>query len=120
MRMEGTAVKQAEDELTAAAERIRQLAEAATPGDWCADGTDIYANFVSGAWVGETLDIDDAAKGEANTAHIVLFDPPTALLVAELLEGEAARWAPRPVDDLATYLMSPACKLARHITGRTT
>jgi hypothetical protein len=171
-------VKQAEDELTAAAEHIREIAEAANPGPW---NYNSYSAIFSGpmmrtydAWFdtipeGHTVERygkcelcgdwkvfpcgvapspglghgcryfsedyrrdpliahvpshhgDTAVeKRVADAKHISLWDPPTALLVAELLQGEAARWAPRPVDDLATYLMSPACKLARHITGRTT
>lgn len=112
-------MKQAEDELTAAAERIREIAKATVPGPWRVShsGLDVVADDAD-ITVMENFD-DPGPWHRALPYHVALLDPPTALLVAELLEGEAARWKPRPVDDLATYLMSPACKLARHILEKT-
>lgn len=71
-----------------------------------------------GHMVAETMGRKDH-PGRANTdaEHIALWDPPTATLVADLLDGMAAHWDQRPIGDLDIYLATPLCKLARHILG---
>jgi hypothetical protein len=77
--------------LRAAADTIDHTANAATPGPWESDG--------SGVWVTDRLDSDHLAQPgadaevagcyadrcEADTAHVALWDPPTALLTARML-----------------------------------
>jgi hypothetical protein len=99
------------EELTAAAERIRKLATNAEIRTWHYD--DDEGTLHDGG-----LELA-AVYGSYEGQHISFWDPPTALLVADLLEGMAAHWATRPIADLDIYLGTPLCKLARHILGGT-
>lgn len=111
--------------LRAAAARIREVASKANGGTWWADGTEIYSHEEPN-WVGETLDLKDAELGEANAAHMVLWQPTVALLVASILDDHAEEWADHSEteqlfvaapngDDPATA--SPVYLLARAING---
>jgi len=56
-------------------------------------------------------------KRAADAEHIAFWDPPTAELVARLLEGMAAHWATRPIADWNDYAITPLAALERHING---
>jgi len=56
-------------------------------GDWCSDGSEIYAGVLR-EWVGETLaDADNG--GDEVAGYIQLMHPPVALAVAAWLDGAA-------------------------------
>lgn len=123
------------EELKAAAEKIRAVADLASVGPWEARPV-VYGPADEG-W-GEPNNFEVYGPGllsnrercvvshvqhegggadETDARHIALWDPPTAFLVADLLDGMAAHWASRPIADLDIYLGTPLCKLARHILG---
>lgn len=105
------------ERLQQAVELIRQTANEATPGGWWAysgepwygDGEAVLAldrdcmALGKGEWpeeMQERVDAVDANSGslfhgdvvrEADTDHIVMWDPPTARLVAMLMEQTATR-----------------------------
>lgn len=82
------------DELRAAAARIRDTAGAATFGSWTVND-ETYAEYISaadgtavvsgGRWGDEAPVFNETA----DAIHIALWDPPTALLVAALLDNSA-------------------------------
>jgi hypothetical protein len=59
-------------------------------------------------------------KRAADAEHIELWAPPTAELVAVLLEGMAAHWAARPIADWNDYAITPLAALERHLNGEET
>lgn len=72
------------DELRKAAQHIRDVAGKAQPGPWWHEYPGSYIVHGTEQTVAEAVYI--AADG----AHIALWDPPTALLVAAVIEDEAA------------------------------
>lgn len=112
------------EELKAAAEKIRHVAVFAAKGPWVVEllgeGTTHpgYPQRITNAGatvIAETFTAPEIWAVEAE--HIAFWDPATALLVADLLDGMAAHWETRPIGDLDIYLATPLCKLARHILG---
>jgi hypothetical protein len=75
------------DLLRRAAAKLREHAEAATPGPWKKDSGEIYGPY--GVWIGETLRVDDPNGTEADSDYIALLHPPVALALADLLETAA-------------------------------
>ncbi len=80
------------DELRAAAEKLRKLAQAATPGPWEYDpepygyGDDIYYDVDgdNGGWAAH-------AESQPTAAYIAAMHPGVGLALAEWLEAEAAQ-----------------------------
>lgn len=64
---------------------MRERAQAATPGPWVADQSEIYRGN-SLDWVAETLNTDGQGTTEANSAHIASWHPTVALAVADWLD----------------------------------
>lgn len=62
---------------------MRERAQAATPGPWIADQSEIYRDHGVGDWVAETLNTDGHYITEANSAHIASWHPTVALAVAD-------------------------------------
>jgi hypothetical protein len=74
---------------------IAARAEAATPGPWCTDSSEIYqgTEYTSWAvWVGETCDPDDRRKSRADAEFIAAArtDVPALLAEVEQLREAAA------------------------------
>lgn len=109
------------EELKAAAECVRDLASAATPGPWqITDQSWVTSGIALVGSIGEPIaDCGEGVAAKDEAAYIALWHPGTALLIADLLDGMAAHWDTRPVGDLHLYLSTPLCKLARHILGGT-
>jgi hypothetical protein len=78
------------DLLRRAAAKLREHAEAATPGPWNADPSEIYGETIA-TWVAESLNGNLPDAGEANSRYIALMHPPVALALADLLDY-SARW----------------------------
>lgn len=103
------------EEMRAAATRVRDIASAANLGTWWADDTEIYSSEEPN-WVGETLQLDNAELGKANAAHMVLWQPTLALLVASVLD-EWARLGKLDPDLLHRVGGPETLALARAILG---
>lgn len=125
------------EELRAAAARIREVADAASDGGWMA-----YEEH-HGVYRGQMTVIRSATmphrrivnvdqtypnrdEREPNVAHMVLWQPTVALLVASILDDQAEEWEEHPEtmqrfvaapngDDPSTA--SPVYLLARAING---
>lgn len=94
----------AADLLRRAALKLREHANAASPGDWDADGTELYAE--NGAiWIGQ-MDGGEA-EGAANAALAALMHPPVALALADLLDVTA------DAVDVGHLLDEPALRVTR-------
>lgn len=76
------------DLLRRAAAKLRETAEAATPGPWSVDG-DIQAVKAAG---GTTIAYDDETE-MSDGQFIALMHPPVALALADLLERRALQIA---------------------------
>jgi hypothetical protein len=115
------------DELRKAAERIREVAGMATPGGWgemtvVRPLTEPRRRVVN---VDQTF--GSCSHREGNVAHIALWDPTVALVVAEWLESEADDADREAADSIygaagqdfvyAAGDPHPALKLARAING---
>lgn len=91
--------------LRRAAKELREHAQAAIPGPWEADGSEIQQPY-GAEWVAESLRVSDGYGiddvGDANASYIALMHPPVALALADLLDGCAAAEDPdvplMPVD----------------------
>jgi hypothetical protein len=95
----------AADRLRAAADTIERTATAATRGTWFADCSGVYDGPPGSpdavTEVAVCYDTGEAADGSddrsyADAAHVALWDPPTALLVAASLRETAERGDLRP------------------------
>jgi hypothetical protein len=111
------------DLLRRAAARIREVAEAATPGPWATqDGARwmVYGDRWSGdggyVCATSTLPTTVNERALADASHIALWHPAVALVVADWLENEAA-WCEDLGADRDTRLVGPASTLARLILG---
>jgi hypothetical protein len=118
-----TDVKAPHERIEAAVQRVRDVAGKATPGTWTAvEPSRRHDPWVEAGdhTVAEFTNCGDPSHGqrrEADAAFVALFDPTLAELVARLLEGEAARWATRPIADWDIYNSTPLAALVRHIVG---
>jgi hypothetical protein len=88
------------DLLRRAAARVREVAEAATPGPWtigtCRHSETGYSHEVLvSVSEGQFADTSEAMYPRMTAEHIALCDPPFALAVADILAG----WA----DDIEQY-----------------
>lgn len=95
---------------------MREVAEAATPGPWEADTSEVYGPGYDDEghrdWIGETSVLGNESLTAANSAHIASWHPAVVLAVAKVLEardGAATydEWhaLAQAVDELAaTYL----------------
>jgi hypothetical protein len=71
-----------------AAARIRELAEAATPGPWTSlDNGDRLIHEHNDDTDDITYVVDEPMSNAANAAHIAAWSPPAALAVAALLDA---------------------------------
>lgn len=102
------------EELRAAAARIRERAERATPGPWSVFDDEsgmfwVHSGAVDAGGHGPvTMDLQeggvavesDSEAGRADAEHIAAWCPPPALAVAALLEAVALNWDERghPID----------------------
>lgn len=109
-------------ELRAAAEKIRNRADVATPGPWKADhreyperilGAEGNADVVAGSrWGGEANVFDN----NNDAYHIALWHPGVAMLIADLLDASASvaatsEWLGSKIE----VLLMDELKLARAI-----
>lgn len=105
------------DELRQAASRIRAVAGAATPGAWINldRGDRIIAD--NGGFGKPEYVVDEPLEANPdNGEHIALWDPPTALLVAEIFDRWA--WMGSHYPDLLHRVGGDeTIALARHILG---
>lgn len=96
-------------------DRLRQVAEAATPGRWLRDGSsDVFSGGCG--CTGELVATSRPDMGQlpteaqsANALHIATFDPPTVLALLDVADtARRAMYGPahdtRPTDDLADAL----------------
>lgn len=123
------------EELRAAAAKIRKHAEAASPGPWHVKPV-VYGPADQG-W-GPPRDFEVYGPGlvsnndrcvvshvqhegggadETDAAHIALWNPAVALLVAELLEGMADHWHGIAAEDEHLFGGLPLASLARAINA---
>ncbi|MER7905432.1 hypothetical protein ABTX84_19385 [Streptomyces sp. NPDC095614] len=72
---------------------IRTLEQAATPGPWESDGAEIYGTLggvlMLDLWVGETLDIDNQERSNADAAFIATAREAVPELLAEVADLRA-------------------------------
>lgn len=74
-------------------QEIRTLEQAATPGPWESDGAEIYGTLggvlMIDLWVGETLDVDNQARSNADAAFIATAREAVPELLAEVADLRA-------------------------------
>ena len=113
------------EQLRTAAETLRTMAEAATPGPWVQDGDrpDIVMkpDRPGFGWDGTAITSvqpDEFGLTEpGDAALIALMDPTLALMLAIWLEATAMEW-PR-ISKRDVPMPKKALALAEHINGRT-
>ncbi|HWU20930.1 MAG TPA: ead/Ea22-like family protein [Nocardioides sp.] len=118
------------DTLRTAADRLRTLAEAATPGPWCRAGSSIETRHecspshdcwpVADTWSGLKADGTRQHPGviRADAEFIAAMSPPVALALADLLDAvdRAARLAGSAADHPeARSLRAEALAVARAV-----
>ncbi|MFF7335406.1 hypothetical protein [Streptomyces sp. NPDC008150] len=80
------------DELRAAADRLRNLATAATPGPWTQTGIGDYGWTVSSS-TSALVDTVDSEEGRADADYIATMHPGVGLALADWLDTAAANAA---------------------------
>lgn len=119
--------------LRAAAARMRELAEGATPGPWastrCHHQESGYEHSVISADpFGQFADTGESMVPEEDARHIAAWHPTVALAVADFLDAEHAATADRQrrINEIArkngwdapdAFVSPPALKLARAFFG---
>lgn len=111
--------------LRRAAAKIRETAQAATPGPWWANpiASEAEVDVYAGTGTSEDIAVADGAY-RADAEHIATWSPDVAELVAETLElASYDVWypvsndEPEPVYDRPDAHHDPAVRLARRILG---
>lgn len=117
------------DLLRRAAARIRETAQAATPGPWWANpiATEAEVDVYSGTGSSEDIAVADGAY-RADAEHIALWSPDVAELVAKVLDSAVQHFKTLTADDTALRewgmrpeeaesALAPEFALARRILG---
>ena len=105
------------DELRAAAEKLRALADAATPGPWEQTGIGDYGWTVTtpGTHVAET---DDSDRGRADADWIAAMHPGVGLALADWLDLAATEYDPAADVQETDRSHDAALAVARAVLGR--
>ncbi|RSS32280.1 hypothetical protein [Streptomyces sp. WAC08241] len=78
------------DELRAAAEKLREHADAASPGPWTEGGVGDFGWNVAFPTPGTGAGLEDSEQGRADAAYIALMDPDVGHALADWLDYHAA------------------------------
>lgn len=99
-----------QDRIHRAAEKLRKLASAASPGPWVEGGYGDYGPTVINPGVTFGVETEDSLQGRADAAYLAVVDPGVGLATADLMEAASA---------LGSYgeLADANDRLARSILG---
>ncbi|WP_020525862.1 hypothetical protein [Catelliglobosispora koreensis] len=100
------------DEIKQAAQHLRDVAGKAMPGPWHQETPGSHIIHGHDGTVAETI------YEAADATHIALLDPPSALLLADLLDGMNLFWRTAKADEVAVFQKSPLAAFVRAINAK--
>ena len=112
------------ERLRAAATRLREVAEAATPGPWIATRDPLGRHVETGDGMGRIAlgvgqDRPDRGRRVDDAAYIATMSPPVALALADLLDSTAndVEHVHDPIYNLTSTTVSRALAVADAVLG---